>query len=259
MFLTCSGRLFHNTGVAYENDLSPYDLVIVWGTQNKDFLLERRILSGLYCVNNSTRYDGPNWWKHWYANKSTLKWIRDWIGNQCKFLKTEELESCFFVRVTSGAAEFWMSCKRWICWDGRPKSKLLQKSKWHITKAWIRRLVVVLSKKSRILPILYNPNDAERHFCDTKFSKVNLSSKVTPKCLHIFAGWTRVPSKFSVDIGLVNLWQEEPWINSVLILLSFRSFIWDHSLTDRTQLEISVVTSTTSFLLNAMYNCVSSA
>ena len=29
MFLTCSGRLFHNTGAAYENDLSPYDLVIV--------------------------------------------------------------------------------------------------------------------------------------------------------------------------------------------------------------------------------------
>ena len=104
-----------------------------------------------------------------------------------------------------------MSCKRWICWDGRPKSKLVQKSKWHITKAWIRRSVVVLSKKSRILPILYNPNDAERHFCDTKFSKV------TPKFLHIFAEWTGVPSKFSVDIGLVNLWREEPWRNSVLI------------------------------------------
>ena len=58
---------------------------------------------------------------------------------------------------------------------------------WHITKVWIRRSVVVLSKNSRILPILYNPNDADRHFCDTKFSKVNLSSKVTPKFIHTFA------------------------------------------------------------------------
>ena len=29
MFLTCSGRLFHNTGAAYENDLSPYDLDVI--------------------------------------------------------------------------------------------------------------------------------------------------------------------------------------------------------------------------------------
>ena len=29
MFLMCSGKLFHNTRAAYENDLSSYDLVIV--------------------------------------------------------------------------------------------------------------------------------------------------------------------------------------------------------------------------------------
>ena len=60
MFLTCSGRLFHNTGAAYENYLSSYDLVIVWGTQNKDFLLERRVLSGLYCVTLPYNLSGWN-------------------------------------------------------------------------------------------------------------------------------------------------------------------------------------------------------
>ena len=58
MFLTCSGRLFHNTGAAYENDLSPYDLVIVWGAQNKDFLLERRVIDDKslpYPINNDDR------------------------------------------------------------------------------------------------------------------------------------------------------------------------------------------------------------
>ena len=68
---------------AWENDLSPYHSVITVGTWNKDFLLERSARSGLYCVNNSIIYKRANLWKHWYANKSTLKLIWDWIGNQC--------------------------------------------------------------------------------------------------------------------------------------------------------------------------------
>ena len=60
IFLRYSGRLFHKTAAAYENDLSPYDFVIVCGTCTNDFLLERSILCGLYDVNNSMRYNGAN-------------------------------------------------------------------------------------------------------------------------------------------------------------------------------------------------------
>ena len=57
IFLTCSGRLFHNTGAAYENDLSPYMILSLFeGHKRRLFARAYRVLSGLYGVNNSTRY-----------------------------------------------------------------------------------------------------------------------------------------------------------------------------------------------------------
>ena len=81
----------------------------------------------------------------------------------------------FLVRDTNRAAEFWIVCNLWICPAGNPWRRLLQKSIWHITNAWTKRSAVCLSRNERIFPILWSANDADRHFCATNFSIVNLS------------------------------------------------------------------------------------
>ena len=55
IFFILSGKLFQKKGAQYEKDLSPYDLVMSLGTHRRDLELERKILSGLYGVNNSVR------------------------------------------------------------------------------------------------------------------------------------------------------------------------------------------------------------
>ena len=80
----------------------------------------------------------------------------------------------FLVRDTNRAAEFWIVCNLWICPAGNPWRRLLQKSIWHITNAWTKCSAVCLSRNERTLPILWSANDADRHFCATKFFHCNV-------------------------------------------------------------------------------------
>ena len=133
------GREFHSRGAIDEKARSPYPLRWVMGTWRVIPVPdERKPGRRRRCSMREVTYPGAKPWTALKVRRRILNSILYLIGSQCSSVRIGVMWSYFFVPVSRRAAAF---CTPWSLFsiaEGRPTSRLLQKSILEVTKEWIR-------------------------------------------------------------------------------------------------------------------------